>query len=307
MVFAVTILLSAFLLFQVQPILGKYILPWFGGGASVWTGCLLFFQVMLFAGYAYAHLLGKISKRRAAWLHLTLLILSLASLPIKPNPDIWKVGHVDFPQGFIFLLLLANVGAPYFLLSSTGSLFQRWFYLLNKRIPYRLYAVSNIGSLLGLLAFPFLVEPLMGRNTQVMGWSGFYVLFVVCAGWTAWQMARAPDNGQDANSNSGASTIPWHHVLLWLCLAAAGSALLLATTNQLTHDVSPIPFLWVLPLSIYLLSFIICFDNEKWYHRGVFGPLLILSVAGSTWALHKGVKVNLWQQIAIHGLTLFAS
>src|SRR6185312_11645913 len=146
--FPVTVFLSAFLLFQVQPIMGRFILPWFGGTPAVWSVCLLFFQAALLAGYAYAHWL-----RNARWIHLALLAASLAFLPVVPiRPAI-----TENPSERILLLLAITVGGPYFLLSATAPLLQKW--LASERSPWRLYALSNFGSFLALLSYPFLVEP----------------------------------------------------------------------------------------------------------------------------------------------------
>ena len=159
--FGLTIFLSAFLLFQVQPLIGKAILPWFGGGPAVWTTCLLFFQLTLLIGYGYAHVTSsRLGLRAQSRLHLALLGVSLFLLPITPSPELWKPSPDDPPTRQILLLLIGTIGLPYLLLSSTGPLIQRWFSAANPvRSPYRLYALSNIGSLLALLTYPVLVEP----------------------------------------------------------------------------------------------------------------------------------------------------
>src|SRR6185369_16694562 len=166
--FPVTIWLSAFLLFQVQPIMGRYVLPWFGGGPAVWTDCLLFFQVLLLAGYAYAHWLGsRPSLTLQAAVHIALLTASLAFLPIVPR-EIWRPVSSADPSGRILVLLAATVGGPYLLLSATGPLLQHWFHLSEPgRSPWRLYALSNLGSFLALLGYPFVMEPLLRLRTQV--------------------------------------------------------------------------------------------------------------------------------------------
>ena len=170
--FGVTIILSAFLLFQVQPLIGKYILPWFGGGPAVWTACLLFFQLVLLVGYAYAHwACSRLPARLGSSIHLALLAVSLLVLPITPSP-LWKPSAGDPPTTQILFLLAATVGLPYLLLSSTAPLVQRWFSeSLPGRSPYRLYALSNAGSLLALLSYPFLFEPWLALRNQVLIWS----------------------------------------------------------------------------------------------------------------------------------------
>src|SRR5580693_2826264 len=192
--FPVTIFLSAFLLFQVQPMIGRYILPWFGGGPAVWTSCLLFFQACLLAGYAYAHALGSLGNvRLQAVIHVGLLLGSLAFLPIHPNAAVWKPVSAADPSGRIFLLLTVTVGGPYLLLSATAPLLQRWYVMSEsgggtRRSPWRLYALSNFGSFLALLSYPFVFEPLLRLRTQGSIWSGLYVVFALVCGFTAWRL-----------------------------------------------------------------------------------------------------------------------
>jgi hypothetical protein len=171
-VYALTIFIGAFLLFQVQPLIGKYILPWFGGGPGVWTTCMLFFQVLLLGGYAYAHFTSRYLKPRtqAAW-HLVLLAAALALLPITPG-NAWKPHAGGDPTLQILALLAASLGLPYFVLSTTGPLIQYWFSRANPGIsPYRLYALSNIGSLLALISYPFYFETHFARITQANLWA----------------------------------------------------------------------------------------------------------------------------------------
>ena len=182
-----TISLSAFLLFQVQPIMGRFVLPWFGGTPAVWSVCLLFFQAMLLAGYAYAHWL------RRPRLHTVLLAVSLAFLPVIPT----RPAITDNPSARILLLLAITVGAPYFLLSATAPLLQKW--TSPERSPWRLYALSNFGSFLALLSYPFLIEPYVRLRTQAWVWSGFYVAFAILCGAVAW--ASRPADSSSANES----------------------------------------------------------------------------------------------------------
>lgn len=288
--YACTIFLSAFLLFAVQPMIGKIILPWFGGSAAVWSTCLMFFQAALLGGYLYAH--WSTSKLKPKWqgiVHIGLLAISLALLPILPSPT-WKPTHAGDPSLRILLLLAATIGLPYILLSTTSPLLQAWYVAAKPgAIPYRLFALSNFGSLLALLSYPFLVEPVFTTHLQAYGWSGIYAAFaVICAlvAWSALRVAgeRAPATKHRAEAQSPPPT--WKTRILWTALAACASVMLLSFTNHLSQNVAPIPFLWVLPLGAYLLSFILCFERDKVYHRGVFLPLLVFALDGAAIATY---------------------
>jgi len=290
----VTIFLSAFLLFQVQPIMGRYILPWFGGTPAVWSVCLLFFQAMLLAGYAYAHWV------RNARVHILLLAASLALLPVIPaRPD-----TTENPSVRILLLLMITVGGPYFLLSATAPLLQRWFSEGSEgRIPWRLYALSNFGSFLALLSYPFLVEPYVRLRTQAWAWSGLYVVFALLCGWVAWASRPAV-----SPSEPGAGKPPslWT-ILFWMGLAAAGSTVLLATTNILTQDVAVSPFLWIAPLALYLLSFVLAFESDRWYLRRPFAIVIGVLAPVSYAVLNAGVGINLSVQLSVYLAALFTA
>ncbi|HWF09859.1 MAG TPA: fused MFS/spermidine synthase [Bryobacteraceae bacterium] len=282
LLFALTILLSAFLLFQVQPLIAKLILPWFGGSAAVWTSCMLFFQVALLGGYAYAHWVNGQAGRRQTFIHLVLLALSFLSLPILPSAW-WKPNGVEDPLLRILGLLAATVGLPYFLLASTSPLLQSWYSRSNGgAMPYRFFALSNAGSMLGLLTYPILIEPYLTSGQQAWMWSISYIAFVLVCAIVAW---RARDTHEPATATATAAAAPppgWSDRFVWMGLAACASALLLAVTNHLTQNIAAIPFLWVLPLSLYLLSFILCFDSDRWYWRWLFirlGAVTVPSVA----------------------------
>src|ERR1035438_850766 len=221
LLYAATIFLSAFLLFEVQPMIGKIILPWFGGSASVWSTCLLFFQAALLAGYLYAHFSTRYLKpKQQALVHMALLAVSIALLPILPSPD-WKPAQPGDPSGRILLLLTPTIGLPYILLSTTSPLLQAWYVAAKPgAMPYRLFALSNLGSLLALFSFPLVVEPLATTHTQAYGWSGIYVLAVVFCAALAWN-AR---NHTVINESSPAVDAPrWELQALWIALAACGS------------------------------------------------------------------------------------
>jgi hypothetical protein len=270
---AATIFLSAFLLFLVQPVIAKQILPWFGGAASVWAICLVFFQSVLLAGYAYSDWTTRLLRPRAqASLHVALLAASLLVLPIIPGEH-WKPGEASGEPTLLILgLLAATIGLPYFLLSTTSPLVQAWFWQsFRHAVPYRLFALSNFASLLALLSYPVLIEPYLPLKAQSWFWSIAYGAFVLLCGATALRSTRgeavAPAQGPAADAEApptGATR------LLWIVLSATGSCLLLAVTNHLTQNIASIPFLWVVPLSLYLITFILCFDHPRWYHRPTF-------------------------------------
>jgi spermidine synthase len=280
--------LGAFLLFQVQPLMSGWILPWFGGGAAVWMACLLFFQAALFAGYAYAHLLDRYVPPRPRFLvHVGLMIAALSLLPIIPR-DQWKPTDPSFPVGRILLLLGASVGAPYLLLSSTAPLVQSWYSRLYPgKPPYRLYALSNAGSLLALLSYPFLFEPFFGRRPLSILWMSAFAVFVALYAAGARLALGAPASSGEAPEGGGEPpAVPLRLRALWILLPAFASAMLLASTNQMCQDVIVMPFFWVTPLAAYLLSFILAFDRPGAYHPRFYSLLSILLVFGAA-AFHR--------------------
>ena len=310
LLFAITVFLGAFLLFQVQPLLGRYILPWFGGGPSVWTSCMLFFQTLLLAGYAYAHgIASRLSPRAQGRLHLALLAVSLLALPIDPAAGVWSGAAFEDPTESILLLLLVTAGLPYVMLSATSPLVQRWFDLaLPGRSAYRLYALSNVGSLLALLSYPFVVEPLFAVHTQSLLWSAGSGLSVVRCGACAWRASRSPAPAPaPAPAASGGEKVGATELALWLALSACGSALLLATTNQMSQEIAVVPFLWILPLSLYLLSFILTFESDRWYKPKLYGYLLAAAIPGACAAMAAGGLLPLELQIVLFALALFAA
>lgn len=290
--FAVTIFLSAFLLFQVQPLIAKLILPWFGGSAAVWTSCMLFFQMALLLGYAYAHWSAQSTRPRlAAWLHIGLLVVSLASLPILPGEG-WKPQGTGDPLLRILGLLAATIGLPYFLLSSTSPLLQSWFSRsTGGSVPYRFFALSNTGSLLALLTYPVLVEPLLTGRRQAWMWSAGYVVFVALCARIAWQY-NTVESAAERRPAIRTPAPDWRQSAIWVALAASASALLLSITNHISQNVAAIPFLWILPLSLYLLSFILCFDSSRWYHRPTFLRLLPVALGALAYAIADGSTIK---------------
>jgi len=320
-----SIFLGAFLLFAVQLLLAKYFLPWFGGTPAMWTTCMFFFQMLLLAGYAYAHALANwFSPRVQSVLHFAVLLSSLlllASLtcvwhsPLTPDVS-WRPHSRDHPIGSIIALLAVSVGLPYFALSSTGPLLQSWFTRTHPgHIPYRLYSLSNLGSFLALLSYPSLVEPWLTLKTQARLWSLGFLAYAVACGYCALQVGRSKTPKSSSQHNSDGRTLAGGAVgggrpsvgthLLWLSLAACASVMFLSTTNQICQDIAVIPFLWVLPLSLYLLSFVICFDKPEWYSRGVWHPAFALAIFLACFVLNGGALTRIIIQILVYCFALF--
>ena len=299
--FGATIFLSSFLLFQVQPILAKQILPWFGGSAAVWTTSLLFFQTVLFLGYGYAHLLGRLPPERQRLVHGCLLIASLALLPVTPAPS-WKPLGSEDPLPRILGLLTTTVGLPYFVLSATTPLLQLWLTQRQNALPWRFYAISNAASLTALLAYPLVIEPLLPTRIQALGWSALYAGFLALCGFVLTRPA-----GEVAAMAAPAAERPaWAEKLRWLVLAALPCLLSLSVTNHLCQNVAAVPFLWVLPLAMYLLSLIVCFEGGGWYRRPIFLPLHALALGGAAWwLLDQSPARTLAAPVAFFGAALW--
>ena len=338
--FSVAIFTSAFLVFQVQPIIARFILPWYGGTPSVWTTCMLFFQLGLLAGYLYAHVLANhLQLKHQAIVHGCLLVVSLFLLPITPELAESTQG---LPQTFQILKILAvSVGFPFILLSASAPLLQHWFAnAYPDKSPYRLYALSNFGSLLALLSYPFLVEPALRLSTQTIIWSFAYFAFLGMTLWCAWSLTgqkinqilsrqswkslldinnfinrlkQASVEEKTYTSKGNSATVEkapeWFDRISWMLLAACGSVVLLAVTNQISQDVAVIPFLWVVPLSLYLISFIICFERDAWYQRKIWLPFLAFSIALLVYLLNRDYADSEWSlgyQLLIYCTAMFA-
>jgi hypothetical protein len=319
--FTVAIFTSAFLVFQVQPVIARFILPWYGGTPGVWTTCMLFFQLGLLAGYLYAHGLAKcLQLKHQAMVHGCLLALSLFLLPITPAlPE----SPGSFPQTLEILKILAiAVCFPFILLSASAPLLQHWFTNVHPgKSPYRLYALSNVGSLLALLSYPFLVEPALTLSTQTRTWSFAYLAFMAMTLWCAWpvlaqklnQNPKQPpvETKTRARKSKRLTSVKapgWFDRVTWMLLAACGSVVLLAVTNQMCQDVAVIPFLWVVPLSLYLITFIICFERDTWYQRKIWIPFLALGVGVLVYLLgrdYADTELSLAYQIMIYCAAMF--
>ena len=310
LIFASTVFLSAFLLFQVQPIVAKMILPWFGGSSSVWSVCMVFFQAMLLIGYAYVHWLHeRFTARQQVMVHAGLLLLSLVMLPVAADPS-WKGMGLANPSWSVLAVLSILVGAPYLMLSTTGPLMQAWYVRAfaadagNSR-AYRLYALSNLASMIALLSYPVVIEPVFGVGVQANLWSAGYAAFVALGLATAAMVWRS-HSGPGRQQHTERENVPrpaLAECLIWVGLGATASTLLLTLTRQLTADVAPVPFLWVLPLAIYLLSFILCFDAPRYYVR----PLFLAALPVSFFAIDRALAVDMGipALVAIISVSLF--
>ena len=311
MIYALTIFTAAFLLFQIQPLFGKFILPWFGGSTSVWTTCMLFFQVFLLAGYAYAHLSVRFLKVNAQLvLHGLLVMSAIGMLPVMPDAG-WKPVSPDNPVWQVLLLLTAHLGLPYFVLASTSPLLQAWFSRVHAgAAPYRLYSLSNAGSLLALLSYPLLVEPMFTRAHQSIGWSAGFVLFILLTigcGWGRWQVHSGAGDALPGDSGKEVSPPSARVRMLWVLLPAAAAVMLLAVTNQVCLDIAVVPFLWVVPLAIYLGSFVICFNHERWYFRPFWMIGLYVSSGLTAWLVLQEGGTSMGTQIGILGALLLCA
>ena len=307
---AATIFASAFLLFLVQPIVSKHILPWFGGSASVWATCLVFFQTLLLLGYAYADQVSRrLAPSRQVMLHALLLATSLATLPVLAGSE-WKPDGSEDPGLYILMLLGATVGLPYLMLSTTGPLIQSWAAQSGEgpRV-YRLFSLSNLASLLALLCYPFLIEPWLPLAVQSSAWSAIYTGFAVLCVLSGAALVRniRPELALSSAANDDHAVVPPVRTqTLWIALSAMGSWLLLAVTNHITQNVAAIPFLWILPLTLYLLTFVLCFESDRWYRRLLFVPLLFPTFGVCAYGLNQSsLGLNIKVAIPLYCTGLF--
>lgn len=282
--FVATILSGSFLLFLVQPMVARMALPRLGGAPNVWNSAMLVYQALLLAGYGYAHALGRLPLRRQATIHLALLVLAAVTLPVvlaslpPPMPG-WEVVWVP-------LLLALTIGPVFFLVSAQAPLMQRWFSAHpDAGEPWALYAASNLGSFAGLIAYPLLVEPLISVRTQSLAWSvgyGLLIVLVALAAAARWQTGVAGSVDSPADRGEAAEAIGLERIVLWLVLAAVPSGLMLSTTTHLTTDIFAMPLLWVIPLGLYLLSFVVAFSDRRWLADAValIAPLVMLAAGG---------------------------
>jgi hypothetical protein len=262
--------------------IAKAILPWFGGASAVWVTCMLFFQAALLGGYLYAHGLARYTAPAArVRLHVVLLAVSLLLLPVLPSSE-WKPAGNENPILRIIALLTATLGLPYLLLASASPLLQfEYARRFQSEFPYRWFALSNLASMLGLLTYPTLVEPSLGTRGQAWLWSAVYVVYAAAVAWAMLGSRSRTDVAAPVSEVDG--RVEWS----WMLLPACASTVLLAGTQYLSENIAPVPLLWVLPLSAYLLSFILCFDARGWYRRSWFVRLHIAAVLVMAWFVDR--------------------
>ncbi|MCB1122019.1 MAG: fused MFS/spermidine synthase, partial [Verrucomicrobiae bacterium] len=282
---------------------------------SVWTTCMLFFQVLLVGGYGYAHFVSrKLSARNFAILHFALLGVALFFLPITPSES-WKPLAGEDPTAHLLLLLLLTIGLPYLLLSASSPILQWWFHMQHEKTPYRLFALSNVGSLLGLISYPFLVEPIFTVRHQSGFWSIVFILYTICLAWCGVIFLKNPKNeafqagsntrNKEATNPTVSTPTSFHDWISWIFLPGIASLLLLAITNQISQNISVVPFLWILPLSLYLISFILCFSRDRQYTRVLWVPIFLVSASAVLYARILGMPIIL--QVAAYCTLLFSA
>lgn len=312
--YATAVFLGSFLLFLIQPLYGKALLPLFGGTPGVWSTCIFFFQTALLAGYVYAHILTRLGRRWQLTIHIPLLVVayvSLTKLPATPAAS----ATAENPIAGILLLLATEIGLPYLMLAASAPLLQYWFVGASPgRSPWRLYALSNAGSLLALFSYPFLVEPQLGLVYQWSLWGWGFVLYILvcgCSGLAPYLTKKEPHTAQPpsaepAHDNPAKTRLSPGSTFFWLACSACGSATLLAVTNQICQEVAVVPLLWVLPLALYLATFIACFSGRNVYHRNAWGWLLFAGVVAGDLALGVGSVLSLPLQLLLYLVLLVA-
>lgn len=316
LVFTLSIFVSAALLFLVQPMTAKLILPLLGGSPSVWNTCMVFFQAMLLGGYFYSHLLSKIRGMTAqAIVHVLLLAAAAIALPLG-LPKGATPPDAGSPIPWLLTTLALTAGLPYFIVSTTGPLLQRWFSRTthpHAADPYFLYAASNAGSILGLLAYPFLIEPLIPLSRQGWIWSLGYALFgagVLACAWLTRRNLQPADAALATPAPTAASVTPATRItfrqrLLWIALSAVPSSLMLGVTNHISTDVAAVPLLWVIPLTLYLLTFILAFSPRVPITVFNLSKILPIAMVALTVVLLMRARNPLWPIATLHIGTFF--
>jgi len=313
LVFAATLFLSSLLMFALEPIVAKTVLPILGGTPMVWNTCVLFFQILLLAGYAYAHgVTTWLGSRRSSAAYGLLLVLPFVALPFAISPDAQPPAEGN-PIGWLFLVLAKSIGLPFFALAATAPILQRWFADTDHpsaKDPYFLYAASNLGSLLALVMYPVLIEPMLRLRIQSRLWAIGYGVFVlaaclsVAAGWRR-KARKAPSaelrvEGPALSTVEGPAAPTWEQRATWIALAFIPSSLMLAVTTYFSTDIAPVPLFWIAPLALYLLTFVVAFSARSASPRSIadrFMPLVILPLVV---LMIAGARISLWLAIPVH-------
>lgn len=304
-------MISAFLLFQIQPILAKSILPFWGGGSNIWTSCMVFFQGILLLGYLHAYSLSLLKNVKLQLIiQIILLLMSVVLLPLLFAPWDDKPASM-FPEVSILIILFSHIGLPFFILSSTSVILQYWSAHLSSNLNpglYRWYAWSNIGSLIALLGYPLIMENYFALLTQIQLWAAIYCAFVITKLFLLGMFYHDVRGGERQKSDLYKTIRSKRSpVILWISLSAAGGMMLLSTTHSLTLNLSSLPFFWVLPLSLYLLSYILAFSKYKFYARQRWIPMFIFCLFAALLMFFVGSQFNSVCQILMYCLILFVA
>src|SRR5215468_7396559 len=310
LLFAPTIFLSAFLLFCCEPMVGKMMLPFLGGAASVWITCLLFFQLMLLTGYGYAHVLERYaSLRNQILVHSVMLLAVFIFLPVQfgARPDAAASAH---PSSWLLWQLVKTVGIPFCVVSTTAPLLQNWLsktHASSGRDPYFLYAISNAGSLIALLSYPLFIEPRIGVRTQSWSWLTGYAtltLMVLAASALVWKNGH---HESKVKYRETAEAPAWRSRLFWLAAAFVPSALMLAVTNHILLNLASVPFLWIIPLAVYLITFMVAFGRRIHLSPAFLSriaPIVLLLLFPFVAASHTVDARYMWYLVGAHILIL---
>ncbi len=320
--FGFTLFTSAALLFWVQPMVAKMLLPLLGGSPAVWNTCMAFFQATLLAGYAYAHLLTtRFSFRAQRLIHLSLMLVTFVTLPVGLSSAAYRMAPWDWnPFIWVLCVLLSTVSLPFFVVSSSAPLLQRWFSHARHQTsddPYHLYAASNLGSITGLIAYPVLIEPSLLLREQTRLWTALYgllvLLFAGCAfrTWKNQSAAARADAAQKPSSEraprAASDKIDWQRRLRWMLCAFIPSSLMLGVTTYLTTDIASVPLLWVVPLAIYLLTFVLAFSRSRVAHLSWLTRILPLSAVVLVFVMLAKSDELAWLQMGVHLLFFFCA